>query len=226
MSYKIFFMFSEGLSAPLNVPPGTHASIMHHVQHIESVLGLETEQYLDNPPNWKSTVPKEGVTDEVFCREAEEHNHWVQNLYTWFSDWSENPVSNGEIITPEDAQKFWHALTMITVPPRRWTEDYYRARMETLYEVMRGRTTEGISFDEKALTPKQAAAVIRLFEPYLDSHDLRLDVPKGCDYLASSSDGGYVYCDKCGPVTEDHLRECKKRGCPVREEYAMAGVTC
>lgn len=224
MSYHTFFDFSVGLETPLKVPKGTLASIMDHVSNIESALGYETEQFLDNPPDWKTTVPKEGVSDKTFCEEAEQHNRWVESLYHRFGEWYEKPVEDGETITPEDAGKFWHALTRINVPPRRWTGDYYRARMEALYEVMRGRETEGVSFDEKALTPKQAAAVIRLFEQYLDKHDLRLDVPKGCDYLASSSDGGYTWCEKCGPVTDEHVDECRKRGCPPKKEYEALGV--
>ncbi len=58
---------------------------------------------------------------------------------------------------------------------------------------------------------------------YLDAHDLRLEAPMGCDYLASSSDGGYVWCEKCGAVTEEHLLQCKRRGCPPQKEYKAMG---
>lgn len=85
------------------------------------------------------------------------------------------------------------------------------------------RGCDGMSFDEKSLTPKQAAAVIRLFEQYLDPGDLRLDVPKGEDHLASSHDGGYIYCDKCGPVTWEHMEACRKKKCPAREDYGGGG---
>ncbi|HAR46242.1 MAG TPA: hypothetical protein DCS05_08775 [Nitrospiraceae bacterium] len=223
MSYHVFFEFSEGLSAPLKVPKGTLASTLEHVQHIESALGFETEQYRDNPPRWKNKTPKPEVSDKDFCLEAEWHNRWVESLYHHFGEWSEKPVADGEEITPEDANSFWHALTMIDVPPSRWTEDYYRSRMTSLYEVMRGRENEGVSFNEKPLTPKQAGAVILLFETYLDAHDLRLDVPKGCDHLATSQDEGYEYCDKCGLVTREHFRDCKRRGCPVKKEYKAMG---
>jgi hypothetical protein len=40
-------------------------------------------------------------------------------------------------------------------------------------------------------SPKQAAAVVTLFAEYLDDYDMRLDVPNGHDYLASSYNGGY-----------------------------------
>jgi hypothetical protein len=42
-----------------------------------------------------------------------------------------------------------------------------------------------MTFDVKALTPARASAVIRLFDPYLNNHDLRLEAPLGHDYLVS-----------------------------------------
>jgi hypothetical protein len=122
-------------------------------------------------------------------------------------------------MTPNDAQEFWFGFQELEVAPARWTLDFYRNRMEHLYEVMRGKENEGVSFDVKALTPKQAAQVINLFSTYLDSHDLRLDVPKDRDYLASSYDGGYTWCDKCfAAIAEDGRGECRRRKCPLRDE--------
>jgi len=74
-----------------------------------------------------------------------------------------------------------------------------------------------VTFDEKPLTERQAAQVINLFSVFLDAHDCRLDVPKGYDYLASSYNGGYIWCEKCGAVTGDHMANCRKRGCPKKE---------
>ena len=90
--------------------------------------------------------------------------------------------------------------------------------MEHLYEVMRGRKSEGVTFGEKALTTKQAAAVINIFSPYLDHDDRRLDVPNGYDYLASSYDGGYDWCEKCGAMRPEDADACRKRKCPIRAE--------
>jgi hypothetical protein len=90
--------------------------------------------------------------------------------------------------------------------------------MEHLYEVMRGRESNGVTFDVKPLTEKQAAQVINLFSEFLDPDDLRLNVPDGRDYLASSADGGYEWCDKCfKPIAEDDT-SCRRRKCPLREE--------
>lgn len=128
------------------------------------------------------------------------------------------PAGKPDTMTPEDAATFWHGLQKIPVPAERWSADYYRDQMEHLYEVMRGRTSRGQSFDAAALTPKQAAAVVNIFSPFLDVGDQRLDVPNGHDYLASSSDGGYDWCEKCGPAHPDDSRGCTKNACPVRAE--------
>lgn len=219
MSYKVFFSFSTGLSKPFRVRKGTYQRILDHVREVEQTLGYETEQYMKNPPHWKTTEPKDGVTDEVFCQMAERHNRYVQRLYDIFADKTKIPVKDRETITPRMAKKFWRGLNLITVPPSRWTRDYYKARMEELYAVMRGRETAGISFDEKPLTIRQAAQVINIFSPYLDKHDIQLDVPQGHDDLYASDD--YLWCEKCGAVTWEHAEECRKRGCPVRKEYEM-----
>lgn len=238
MSFHVFFGFSSGLSKPLTVPKGTKKSYIQHVEHVEKALGLERTKYKDNPIHWDSFKRDfSKIDDEVLCETVGEHNSWVTDCWEAFSHWSKHPFTAGkghqaegrdraypigwksEKITPEDAQLFWHGFEMLKVPAEKWTRQYYVARMEHLYEVMRGRESEGTSFDVKALTPEQAAAVIRIFDQYLDSHDMRLDVPKGYDYLASSYDGGYLWCEKCGAVAPDDGYSCRKRKCPIRAEY-------
>lgn len=221
MSYSVFFDFSSGLNKSILVASDTLKKVLAQVQHIESALGYETTQYRDNPKRWKNTKAKDGVSDKVLCETAEQHNGFVRWLYHAFNEWNENPPKKAETITPKDAEKFWHGLQIINVPPERWTGDYYRARMESLYEVMRGLEGEGVTFDEKALTPRQAAQVINLFSEYLDKEDLRLDVPLGHDYLASSSDGGYEWCEKCGAITYEDAVDCRKRKCPLRAELRV-----
>jgi len=226
MSFRVFFALSTGLSKPITATPGTKKEILERVALTEKELGLETEQYGSNPKHWKSIgagpiQPREGVSDETFCAVAEEHNHYVRWLYERFSHWSESPVENGEVITPEESTIFWHGLKEIVVPPSRWTAEYYQARMEANYEALRGRESEGILFEEKPLTPRQAAAVISLFASYLDTHDLRLDVPKDCDRLASLTDGGCEWCEKCGAVTYEHVENCRKKKCPARDALGL-----
>lgn len=123
-----------------------------------------------------------------------------------------------EMLTPDDAQTFWHGLEDIPVPAERWTRNYYVERMQHVYEVMRGAEREGVIFDAPALTTKQAAAVINLFSEFLDEHDMRLDVPRGRDYLASSYDGGYDWCDTHGAVSRDDGICCSNKKCDLRQE--------
>lgn len=225
MSYHTFFDFTTGLKQPMVVPAGFLKSCLEHVQSVEEALGFEVTQYLENPKYWKSTTPKEGVSNKTLCTVAESHNRWVRWLYHDLEKWcGEKPSSEKtETLTPEDAQTFWHGLRQITVPPERWTTDYYRERMNTLYEVMRGRETDGIDFDEDALTEQQAANVIRLFSEFLDPGDLRLDVPKGHDALYSSDNGEYDWCPEEGAIHEDDTREhgwsCSDENCSIGSTY-------
>lgn len=223
MSFHVFFDFSSGLAGSLTAPKGTLKAIIDHVKWVESELGYETEQYKDNPKHWKSTTPKKGVKDDHFHEVAEEHNNYVRYLYKNFSEWSKNPPIDGETITPEDAKKFWHGLQIIHVPLERWTAEYYKNRMNAIYEAMRGRECEGMTFDaKKPLSIEQANAVIHLFDQYLDAHDIRLEVPKGYDSLYCSDD--YAWCEKCGAIhwddVEYEIRSCRKKGgCKLKESY-------
>ncbi len=237
MSYQIYFSLSSGLATPLRVPKGIKASWVQHVEEVEKALGLTRVKYLDNPVHWDSFKRDfSKLDDKLVCETVAAHNDWVRECYEQLEHWSKHPFKVGrghqaagvdrawpigweaEDLTPKDAEEFWHGFEMLTVVPEKWTREYFVGRMEHLYEVMRGRPSEGVSLDAKALTPKQAAGVIRLFDTYLDGHDCRLDAPKWCDYLASSYDGGYDWCGKCGAVTPDDGARCGKRKCPLRAE--------
>lgn len=225
MSYKTFFMFTSGLAKPVRVPVGTLERARAHVAEVTSTLGFEIEKYEENPAYWRVREPGPRVSDAEYCRIVDEHNQWVRRFYDNLAEWS-NTILKGkdsELLTVEDAASFWHGLQFLEVPPARWTRRYYRHRMDHLFEVMRGREDEGVTLDAKALTAKQAAAVVNLFSAYLDNHDLRLNCPNGHDMLKSSYDGGYTWCEKCGPVDESDVSHqaayCKKRGCPIKKEY-------
>lgn len=219
MSYHVFFSFSTGLKKPIMCPKGTFAAIMSHIQNVEETLGLKREQYDNNPVHWNYDWLTDDLDNEVVCQIVEMHNRWVRWLYEEIADWAKNPVADGEAITQEDAQKFWHGLRTLNVPTERWTGQYYRFRMEHLYEVMRGRPSEGVSLDAEAMTPDQAGAVIRLFSEYLDPQDLRLEVPKDCDHLASSFYGEYDWCERCGAVLPEYADGCRERACPVQANW-------
>lgn len=208
--FHVLFSLSTGLKNSIKAPRGTFERIMSHVEGVENTLGIKRTKYLDNPEHW--SIPSfENISDETLCRTAESHNGWVHRLYHSFGEWSANPPDDGEEITPEQAERFWPGLETIEVPVMRWTQEYYVARMQHLFSVMTAGEEDGVTFDAKKLTPRQAAAVIVLFEQYLDLHDTRLDVPKGYDYLT----GDYEWCELCCAAIVDG--PCRKRKCPLKD---------
>lgn len=240
MSYHVFFGFSTGLATTIRVPKGFKASCLAHVLDVEKKLELERTQYRDNPVHWNGFRQRfERLDDKVVCKTVSGHNRWVRRVYENIAYWAEHPFTIGkghqdegpnrsypaghgsESLRPADAAKFFHGFQMLTVAIAQWTRHYYVERMEHIYEVMRGRENEGVTFDETPLTERQAAAVINLFSTYLDTHDMRLDVPRDCDHLASSYDGGYDWCDECGCAVSTDDQGCGKTKCPVRPEYNL-----
>lgn len=219
MSFRTYFSMATGLSEPIIVKPGTLDDIKKQVQETESVLGLIVEQYKNNPKHWENDTPTKEISDKVYCEIAEKHNHFIHWLYNHFAQCSETPFPNGETITPEQIAPYFYGLEQeIKVPISRWTRDYYVYLMEEMYEALRGRG-EAYTLDSKSLTERQAADVITLFGQWLDIHDCRPDVPKGHDRIACSDDGGYIWCEKCGAVTEEDASNCTKRKCPVKKEW-------
>ena len=145
MSYDVFFSFSSGLKAPITVPAGTKASIARHVAEVEETLELKRTRYKDNPAHWESRGRFKDIDNEILCAAVLKHNEWVRRLYYLTAEWAQEPaIGETETLTPEDAETFWHALEQLSVTPDRWTGEYYRDRMEHLYEVMRGRDNEGV----------------------------------------------------------------------------------
>lgn len=218
MAYNTFFSLTSGLSKAIKSPKGTKQRIADHFDWIESTLDMQTP---GGGSKWHWFNLRDAVSradSKVLCRAAADHNNFVRVLYSQLGEWSNAPAKGGEQLTPTFMKKYWDGLKEIEVPSEKWTADFYRERMEHLYEVMRGRESEGVTFDEKPLTEKQAAQVINIFSQYLPDHDLRLDVPRGCDYLASSYDGGYTWCEKCGAVLPEDGENCRKRRCPVKAE--------
>jgi hypothetical protein len=219
MAYNPFFELTDALAKTMKVPLGTKGYVVNHIKNVETTLKIERDKFQDNSEYWKSNDYSD-IPDKVLCEIASKHNAWVIWFYNRLIAWEEKPPETFEKMTRKDFQNYLPALKRIVVPPERWTGDYYRKRMEVLYEVMRGRECEGITFDEKALTVKQASQVINLFSEFLDVHDLRLAVPKDCDHLASLSEGEYEWCEKCGAITYEHSLECRKHGCPLKKEHA------
>lgn len=219
MSYRVFFSFSTGLSGPMIVPKGTLERAIANVAQVEETLGIKRSRYKDNPVHWDHWDPAyragfPDIDDELLCKTALEHNDWVRTFYFQLAEWAKNPPADGEEMTPEQAAEFWPGLLMVEVRPERWTEGYYRNRMEHFYEVLRGRESEGAIWPaDTPLTPEQAGAVVWLFG-FLDPGDARLEVAKGHDHLSDSDE--YDWCERCGAMPEDETPNCREKGCPVQ----------
>lgn len=221
------------------VPKGTLAEARRVVGRTLTALGLETEVYLGarrlcrrakgDGTFYHSDEPGPSVTDEVFCDTVAEHMRWYHSFYQLMAKLHKEPLTEGEVMTEADASDFWHGLHAIRVPVERWTTEYFKNRMTEMYEIMRGRSTEG--YHVKAFTPQQASTVIWLVTEFLGIHkdDVDPEVPfeigqRGrltqLDELVFRDD--YEYCDSgngfkgCGPITNP--RACRKKKCPLRHE--------
>lgn len=206
MSFKVFFDLSTGIAGPINVPIGTTKMMLDHVALLESALGIEREEYNGQTRwnRWPLIKKAAQIKDELLCSTVDEHNAKVRYFYGVLEE-AGPATDKTEELTPEKAQEFWLGLSQLEVPVARWSNDFYRARMEAIYECLRGRESEGMLIDCEPLSPKQADEVINLFSQWLDRGDIRLAVKKDCDYLSSSYDGEYEWCAGCGAVDADEI---------------------
>src|ERR1017187_4718801 len=173
-------------------------------------------------PEIDSKLPQWWLADrERMAWQVREHNSFVQRLYSELGEWNKKkPVGKCEKITPKQAEEFWGGLAEIELPRKLWTEDYFRDHMGHLFLVLTKGESRGVSLDCKPFSLEQAGALILLFEDALDEwgYDLRFAVPLDEDlnpfcFLATSNDGGYDWCSKCGPIlTDDFHARCEK--CP------------
>ncbi len=214
----MFFQLSSGLSDPIVCTKGTLKRIHEHIAEIERALPGIAEIY-NGKKRWchfKVETAIDSLRDKEACSIVAEHNNFCHWLYGRFAVWSAHPAKYGETITQEKAEEFWFAIEHeFGIKSHRWTANYYEERMNAIYEAMRGRENDdGLIFDGKPLSPEQADAVINMF-CFLDTHDIRLSVPKGRDELYRSD--SYAWSAVCGAIHEqdvlDHYRTCRKKGC-------------
>lgn len=221
VSHHVMFSFSTGLNKSIKVPKGKCEEIKAAVEWITKEAGLEVEKYMENPPHWKSYTPAKNIKDNRACELVRDHNAWVQRLYKNIAEWSKNPPKDYEEMTPEFASSIWYGLDTLDIPISRWSKEYYKQEMQELFDIMTGSEDFPTEWGEKKLTPKQAAAVIHLFEEYLDEHDIRLELPKGGDTLLDSDE--YFWCENHGAIPHDEAEETKrgKIRCPICKKVML-----
>lgn len=205
MSFMVFFEFSVGFQRTLFFRKGTYERVLLAVNSTERRLGIRREYY-DGACRWRHPLVIKVVGDAEYCDAVEQHNRMVRYFY---SECDEADVQaterRSEAISPDMAANLFIGLRLLSVTPEMWTRDYYQARMEAIYQTLRGREEEGMTLDSEPLSVKQAEDVIILFSQYLDVHDIRLAVCKGQDSLTNSYSEGYFWCSQCGAVDYDDL---------------------
>ncbi|HRQ87533.1 MAG TPA: hypothetical protein PLA50_01975 [Bacteroidia bacterium] len=163
------------------------------------------------------------------------HNDRVRRLYEHLREWQGKKWKRGESerITVEQSLEFWGGLQILDLPRELWDREHFTDHMEHLYELLstgssRGKTLEGGAFDAK-----RVADLIWLLEGELDQwgFDARFEIPldenlEPYDFIASSYNGGYDWCSKCGPILSDDFyarcRVCphaKKGECELKNDY-------
>lgn len=154
------------------------------------------------------------------------HNDRVRGLYEDITKWQEKKWKRGEVekITPKMANEFWGGLTFLDLPRELWTREHFVDHMEHLYVLLSTGSSRGQNLDCPPFDGDQTSALINVFEDELDQwgFDCRFEVPldenlKRYDFLASSYDGGYDWCEDCGPIYSDAFFQ-RCRVCPAAKE--------
>lgn len=233
MSYHIFFDLSTGLSRRLRVPKGTRQRILIHIAETEQTLGLKrTPTYtpegeppragwhwrepgadmiahLGERPKWPESRAWE-AKQEGMASCVREHNHFVRSLYRLFT---EKHTGKTELLQPKDSVEWWGGLASLDLPTDLWTRDHYEEHLRHLGRLLLRGEDEGVRLDCK-LKPKQAAAILNLLDCELDRYhgfDVRAALTLNhrlqvTGHVGFSYDGGYDWCEQCGPIDEDYFR--------------------
>lgn len=150
------------------------------------------------------------------------HNADVRAFYQDLGVWQKRKWKRGEseTITPAQAVEFWGGLQILELPRKLWDEDHFRAYMEHLHTLLTRGSSDGVELDCPPFNPSQAGAILELLEAEIDEwgYDMRFAIPLDADLqpydcIASSVDGGYDWCSKCGPIHSNDFRA-RCRVCP------------
>jgi hypothetical protein len=173
------------------------------------------------PQWWLEDRERDRRIAEMACA-VRGHNEFVRTLYEDLCKWPKRKWTRGESerITVAQSLDFWGGLQILELPRDLWDRDHYTDHMEHLHELLTTGTSRGVTLDCKPFNAKQAGALIMLLEDEIDQwgYDARFAVPldahlKPYDFIASSYDGGYDWCSKCGPINSDDFRA-RCRVCP------------
>lgn len=200
--------------------------------HMLAEAGTKTDSSL---PQWWLSDREREARIATMAAAVRLHNDEVRSLYRDLSEWQKRKWKRGETerITVEQSVEFWGGLEILEFPRELWDREHYTAHMEHLHELLTTGESRGTSLNCKPFNAKQADALINLFENEIDQwgFDARFSVPldenlKPYGLIASSYDGGYDWCSKCGPIhTDDFHSRCrvcphaKKGKCELKNQH-------
>jgi hypothetical protein len=172
------------------------------------------------PNDWSNIHAWEAQKDAI-CQTVRQHNDFVRRLYDTFAA---KHKKDTETITPVEAVEFWGGLAILEVPQELWTRDHYKEHLRHIGRLLLDGEDEGVMLNCK-LTPKQAAAILNLIDCELDrAHDFDVRAALTLDShlqqtggVGFSDDGGYDWCEHCGPIDTDsfhaRVRRCSRAKC-------------
>lgn len=208
----IFFAFSEGLKQDIYVSKKTIEYVMHKVGLQMDTLDISDIAEIPDMSSLERFAEKHFEQghrgDEAICEFASEQCKLVEMAYDMVQKATPEPTTeNTALLTQGDFKAILPMLKQVDVPIERWSKDYHRERMDEVYEILRGRPTDKVSWEIPPLTEEQAAGVVWLIDVVLgvDRHQNDLAVCKGQDHISDTNE--YHWCEKCGAVDYDDTHE-------------------
>lgn len=229
MLYRTGLQFSTGLKKSIMIKKSTMEYLERHKEWLIKEFGgidVRAQNWLKHFPN-KDHWSNPDAGNNKLCSMARHQNYFVRHMYYAMRD--DRNAKDVELVklTPKKASSYWPMFHEVTIPPNRWSAEYYKEEMNELMLVLQGKGDDYVTFEAPPLTLEQAAQVVIAFDHYLDKHDIRLTLPRGCDELYPSEE-----CQYCLEMGEDFLendmddyecRRCKNKDCDyglwIREQY-------
>jgi len=197
---SVKFELSTGVLNTIKVPEGTIDYCLDRIEKTIHKAQLKCQVFRGNV-SFEKREPHPSLNNKEASNIVIEHNQFVNNFYNDLTKWSKEPPKEPtEDLIPEISKRFWYGLVELRLPPHRWDGEFYEQTMKNFFQIMQGNKEKqqefGIFWDESnKLTAKQAAEVIWLFAPFLDSTNIQLEIDEIGEELMKTED--LSQCCKC-----------------------------
>lgn len=214
-------------------PTFIHQGINKNIWVIEELLEVIKNMILAKKSWYESECVEYSSNIFIKLIEAEKDSKRLDILVNAIYDWNETTkwfwwsikkFKETDInrwrhveITPAQVQDWIVFLDEIEVPSQYWTPYFYEETMSNLFNAMTCGEDKysNIIITGKRFSITQAEAIIRLFSSFLDTNDVRLNVPDGHGFLTSDC----TSCEKCyKTLLSEDIYKCKKRKCFFSED--------